>query len=85
MSSLLGVPHRRSGYLILDWLAAAGWTLTIVAGDRGVKATATFGALVVEAEGKELAEVALVLHAACRRPAIAEGESSEPRRAGGSL
>jgi len=85
VSSLLGVSHRESGYLILDWLAAAGWTLTIVAGDRGLKATATFGELVVEAEGKELADVALVLHAACGRSAAAEREPDEPRRAGGSL
>jgi hypothetical protein len=68
VSSLLGTPRAEAPYHILDTLAAAGWWISIVADPKGIKVTATHsGSTVVEVTGPELAEVTLLVAAACAR------------------
>lgn len=59
MSSLLGTPRAIAPYLILDTLAASGWSVSIAAADAGVCVVGS---------------VALVLATKCARVARAESQ-----------
>lgn len=67
MSHVFAERAAAGTYLLLDSLAAAGWSIAIVAALKGIRATASLGATEVEAEGAHLADVVIVLCAAAQR------------------
>lgn len=76
MSSLLGTPRAIAPYLILDTLAASGWSVSIAAADAGVcvRATHSLHGETVEQVGEDVGSVALVLATKCARVARAESQ-----------
>ena len=67
MSSVLGTPRAEAPYLILDTLAAAGWSISIEGDPDGIKVKARRRRDLVEATGRDLAEVVLLVAAGCAR------------------
>ncbi len=67
MSAVLGVLRDEAPNHLLDTLAAAGWSVTIVAAEAGVRVTARRGEVTHMRDGPELADVVLLLATLCAR------------------